>query len=141
MRLDRSAHRTRETGLTRGSSLRDLARYTLAGIRLFNGTIALVAPGTLAQRLGVKPEAAPAAAYVLRMFGVRTVLIGLDLLLLEGDDLDRALRNGVVIHASDTLAAATAGVTGQLPATPAATATAISTVNVLLALTARGRRA
>jgi hypothetical protein len=119
---------------------RDLARYTLAGIRLFNGTLALLAPMTLTQRLGVKPDAAPAAAYALRMFGIRTIIIGAELLVLDGDDLDRALRNGVLIHASDALSAATAGATRQLPATPAATATAISTVNVLLALAARDRK-
>ena len=119
----------------------DLARYALAGIRLFNGTLALLAPATLAQRLGVRPEAAPAAAYALRMFGIRTVVIGVELLVLDGDDLDRSLRAGVVIHSSDALAAATAGINKQLPVAVAAAATAISSVNVLLAITAReGRR-
>jgi hypothetical protein len=121
-------------------SLRDVARYALAGIRLFNGTLALLAPTALARRLGVRPEAAPATAYALRMFGIRTVVIGAELLLLDGDDLDRSLRNGVVIHASDALSAATAGLAGQLPAGPAATATAISGVNLALALVARGGR-
>jgi hypothetical protein len=122
-----------------GGSRSDIARYALAGIRLFNGTVALLAPNMLAQRLGVKPEASPAAAYALRMFGIRTIIIGVELLVLEGDDLDRAVRNGVLIHASDALSAATAGVTKQLPATPATTATAISTINFLLALAARDR--
>jgi hypothetical protein len=123
-----------------GSRVRDAARYALAGIRLFNGTLALLAPARLAERLGVKPEAAPAAEYALRMFGIRTVIIGVELLVLDGDDLDRSLRNGVFIHASDALSAATAGARKQLPATAAATATAISSVNVLLALAARDRK-
>ena len=121
----------------RGARARDVARYALAGIRLFNGTVALLAPAAMAERLGVKPEAAPAAAYALRLFGIRTVVIGVELLVLEGDDLDRSLRNGVLIHASDAVSAATAGARKQLPATAATTATVISTVNVLLALAAR----
>ncbi|HYT27314.1 MAG TPA: hypothetical protein VEP73_12620 [Actinomycetota bacterium] len=120
-----------------GARARDVARYALAGIRLFNGTVALLAPAAMAERLGVKPEAAPAAAYALRLFGIRTVVIGVELLVLEGDDLDRSLRNGVLIHASDAVSAATAGARKQLPATAATTATVISTVNVLLALAAR----
>jgi len=117
----------------------DVARYALASIRLFNGTVALLAPTRLAQRLGVNPEAAPAAAYALRLFGIRTVVIGVELLVLDGDDLDRSLRNGVLIHASDALAAAVAGSRKQLPANAATSATVISTVNVLLALAARNR--
>jgi hypothetical protein len=54
----------------------DFARITLAGIRLFNGVAALFVPTTLARRLGVDPEANPAALYALPLFGVRTVLIG-----------------------------------------------------------------
>jgi hypothetical protein len=120
-----------------GARARDVARYALASIRLFNGTVALLAPTMLAQRLGVKPDAAPAGAYVLRLFGIRTILIGVELLVLDGDDLDRCLRNGVLIHASDAISAATAGARKQLPAAAAATATGISTVNVLLAVAAR----
>src|SRR5262245_24285049 len=119
-----------------GSHARDLARYALAGIRLFDGTLALLAPARLAQQLGVKPEAAPATEYALRLFGIRTIIIGVELLVLDGEDLDRSLRNGVPIHASDAVAAAAAGVTNQLPAAPSAT----STANVLLALAGRGRK-
>ena len=123
-----------------GVRVRDVARYTLASIRLFNGTVALLAPTMLAQRLGVKPDVAPAAAYALRLFGIRTIIIGAELLVLHGDDLERCLRNGVLIHASDAISAAAAGVGKQLPPTAAATATGISTLNVLLAVAARDRK-
>ena len=53
----------------------DYARIALASIRLFNGAAALFVPATLARRLGVDPETNRAALYVLRLFGVRTVLI------------------------------------------------------------------
>ena len=55
---------------------RSTARYTLAAIRLFNGGVALFAPETLARRLGADPQANGAVIYVLRMFGIRTVVIG-----------------------------------------------------------------
>ncbi len=120
---------------------RDYARYALAGIRLFNGVAALFAPAILLRRLGVDPHTDRAATYALRLFGVRTIIIGAELLVLKGEDLDRSLRNGVFIHASDAISAATAGVQRQLAPKPAATATLISSVNVLLALAARGRKA
>ncbi len=120
--------------------VRDAARYALAAIRLVNGTAALFAPAQLLRRLGVDPRANPAAFYALRMFGVRTIVIGAELLLLEGDELDRSLRNGVLIHTSDALSAAVAGARRQLPRRGAVAATLISTLNVTLALAARKGR-
>lgn len=124
----------------RSERARRCARYALAGIRLVNGTAGLLAPALLLRRLGVDPEANPAAFYALRMFGIRTVVLGAELLVLDGDDLDRSLRTGVLIHASDVAAAATAGATHRLPARSATVATLISTVNVGLALAAREPR-
>jgi hypothetical protein len=115
------------------------ARYGLAAIRLFNGTVALIAPERLSRRLGINPDTSPGAIYAFRLFGIRTVIIGAELLLLDGEDLDRSLRNGVLIHASDTLAAVGAGARRQLPARPALLATLISSVNTGLALAARQR--
>ncbi|MEV8531435.1 hypothetical protein [Streptomyces sp. NPDC051211] len=113
------------------------ARYTLAGIRLVNGVAALLAPQMMARRLGADPTR-PALIYALRMFGVRTVVLGAELLLLkDADALRRALRVGTLIHASDALSAAQAGRAGTLPPGPAMAATAISTVNVALTLVAQ----
>jgi hypothetical protein len=81
-------------------ALATAARVALAGIRLVNGTAGLVAPEKLAVRLGADPED-PALLYALRLFGVRTVVIALDLLRRE----PTALRTAVPIHASDTVAA------------------------------------
>ena len=124
----------------RSERARDVARILLASIRLFNGAVALLAPAALARRLEGTPEANPAVLYALRLFGVRTVVIGAELLL--GDEAQRArsLRTGVAIHASDATAAVVAGVRRQLPARVAATAALISIVNTALALTARPRR-
>jgi hypothetical protein len=117
----------------------DFARITLAGIRLFNGVAALFVPTTLARRLGVDPEANPAALYVLRLFGVRTVLIGAQLLLRESGVRAHSLRVAPVIHALDAMAALIAGDRGHLPRRAATTAALISTVNTVLAVIAQTR--
>jgi hypothetical protein len=118
---------------------RDVARILLACIRLFNGLAALLAPNLLATRLGIDAEKNPAALYVLRMFGIRTVLIGADLLLQKGERRREALRLGIVVHASDTLAAYLAGRSGKLPSNTAKMIVAISAVNTGLALYANQR--
>jgi len=113
----------------------DCAWMALGVIRFVNGILALLAPGFLARRLGVRPESQPAMLYVFRMFGIRTVLIALDLWL-RPTERRRALRQGILIHASDTTAALMAGLFGQLPARSAATATLISATNTALAIVA-----
>ena len=117
----------------------DYARITLAGIRLFNGVAALFVPATLARQLGVEPAANPAALYALRLFGVRTVLIGAQLLLRDDEVRAHSLRVAPAIHALDASAALIAGERGQLPRRAATTAAIISTVNTVLAIVALKR--
>jgi len=118
---------------------RDYARILLAGIRLFNGTAALFAPTLLARRFGDNPNSA--IIYVLRLFGVRTIIIAIELLVPDEDFRARALRYAIPIHASDTLSAALAGIQGQLPSRTSIMLTAISGVNTALAIFAQPRRA
>lgn len=106
-------------------------------MRLVNGTASLVAPATFARRLGVDPDTNGPALYALRLFGVRTILVGTELLSGNPEVRARALRLAVRIHLSDTLAAAIAGASGQLPAKGAKTAMITSSVNTLLAVLAR----
>ncbi|MDQ3811309.1 MAG: hypothetical protein M3336_13560 [Chloroflexota bacterium] len=112
---------------------REVARVALAGIRLFNGLAALVAPAQVAARLGVDTNANPAMLYVLRMFGIRTVLIGLDLLGKKGKQRAEAARQGVLIHASDTVAAFVASRRAGFPTPIGNVVVVISLVNTLLA--------
>lgn len=117
------------------------AAQALGAIRLINGLAALFAPYTLQRRVGIDPEANRASVYGLRMFGIRTVVIGAELLLVGGRErLQRALDQGVLIHASDTLCAAYAGWRGNLSRRSSIMATAISGFNTGLALYARGGR-
>jgi hypothetical protein len=118
----------------------EFAWKALAIIRLVNGALALVAPRWLARRLGVDPAAQPAMLYALRMFGIRTVLIGAELWL-QPETRQRSLRQGIVIHASDVTAALIAGVFGQLRVRSALTAGGISMLNTALAVFASARTA
>jgi hypothetical protein len=119
----------------------DYSRIALASIRLFNGIAALFVPATLARRLAVDPETNRAALYVLRLFGVRTILIGAQLLLRNEGLRAHSLRVAPVIHAVDAAAVLIAGERGYLPLRAATTAALISTVNTGLAVVAQKRGA
>jgi hypothetical protein len=118
-------------------SRNDCARIALAGVRIFNGTASLAAPGAFARRLGTDVDAEGAAVHIARMFGIRTILIGVDLLSRDAGVRRHAVSVALVVHASDTASAAAAGLSRKLPARSAALATGISAVNVVLALVAR----
>jgi hypothetical protein len=113
-----------------------LARKALAGVRLVNGTLGLLAPRLLLRRLGTDAHVDPSGIYPFRMFGIRTILLGADLLLLDGEQRQRATRLAVLIHGSDTVSAATALVQGTLPRKVAVLTTTISAVNTALAVVA-----
>jgi hypothetical protein len=121
------------------SRLRDSARVSLAAIRIFNGTAGLLAPGLLARRLEVEGGAVAPLAYPFRMFGIRTILIGADLLARDPAVRRHAVRAAVVVHLSDTVSAFVAGASGALPRRAANATTAISALNVVLALLANRR--
>jgi hypothetical protein len=113
----------------------DLPRVLLAGVRLTMGTAGLLAPGLVIRRLDIDPTAQPGMRYPLRMFGVRTVLIGAELLTRDPRRRRHATRLAPVVHGSDTVAALLAWQLGDLPRRAGAMATAISAVNLVLAVT------
>jgi hypothetical protein len=113
-----------------------VARYALAGIRIINGSVALIAPSAIICRFGESPADDNAAVYGLRMFGIRTVVIGVDLLDLEDAPLRRALGQAIIIHASDTATAASLGLSGRVRRPWAIVLTLISAANTGLAVTA-----
>jgi len=117
---------------------RDYARILLAGIRLFNGAAALFTPKLLARQFGDNPN--HAVVYALRPFGVRTIIVGIELLAPDEELRASALRYAIPIHASDTLSAALAGIQGQLPSRTSIMLTAISGVNTALAIVAQQRK-
>jgi hypothetical protein len=119
------------------NQVRDYARIALGAIRLFNGGVALFATQLLARQVGVDPDASPGTLYFERLFGVRTVILGLQFLLAKPtDDLSDALRLAVIIHASDTVAAVMASMSGKLPGKSGTLVPLISAVNTVLAILA-----
>jgi hypothetical protein len=112
------------------------ARKLLATIRIVNGAAGLLVPDKLLGRLGVDTAKDRSGTYPFRMFGIRTILIGLDLLLLTGDELRRAEKLAVLIHATDTASAAVTTARGDLPRKQGLVAIGISAVNTGLAVVA-----
>jgi len=110
------------------------AHLALGAIRLFNGVSALVVPEIVSRRLGSDPAASPGAIYPLRMFGVRTVILGAELLFGDEDTRQRSLALGRFVHASDTAAVALGGLRGQLPPRTAVLLTGVSALNTTLAV-------
>jgi len=122
-------------GFHAGHPLGTVALRVLAVIRLVNGLLGLVLPGVLVKRTSADPsDTSP--YYALRMFGIRTVVLGADLLLLKGPALQRASKEAVVIHSCDTACAAIGGIRGDMPPRAARLAVAISGVNTALAVLA-----
>src|SRR4051794_12877746 len=108
----------------------------LAAIRIVNGALGLLAPQVLVRRTSTDP-ATREPYYALRMFGVRTVVLGLDLLTLTGPAQERARTQAVIIHATDTASALLGGLRGDVPPRVARTTVAISAVNTVLAVVAK----
>lgn len=109
------------------------ARKLLAAVRIVNGAAGLVYPQFLLRRLGTDPRIDSSGIYPFRMFGIRTILIGADLLVLGGEARRRSCRLALVIHATDTISAATAGLRGDVPRKAGIITTAISAGNTVLA--------
>jgi hypothetical protein len=118
----------------RRSRVGNAARVTLAAVRIFNGAVGLVAPTVAAGRIGT-PEGSP--LYPWRMFGIRTVIIGAELLSRDPDVRARAVHLALPIHASDTASAAIGGLLGETSKRTSLMLTAISGTNTVLALLAR----
>ena len=111
------------------------ARLLLACIRLFNGAMALFAPQMIIRRFKADESAEDpeVAVYALRMFGIRTILIALDLMRGKGPVGAHAVRVAPIIHASDLITAALVARGGRVPKETGALIVAISGFNTLLA--------
>lgn len=90
----------------------------------------------LLRRLGADPAANKVTIYPMRMFGIRTIVLGVQPLI--DTRSPEAGRFGVVIHATDAATAITAGVRRQLPPRVAVMTSAISLTNTALAVTIAG---
>jgi hypothetical protein len=112
-------------------------RVALGLVRLANGVLGLCLPGMLIGRIDPVAPPSPAAVYAFRLFGVRTLLLGRDLLWGSDEVRAKAVAEAPLIHAADTVTATLLTVTGRLPVRSGAPLMAISSINTLLALLAR----
>ena len=103
-------------------------------MRLINGAMGLVVPAIAARKIGT-PAGAP--LYPWRMFGIRTLIIGGELLSRDPELRAKAVRLALPIHASDTASAAIGGLLGETSKRTSIMLTAISGTNTVLALLAR----
>jgi hypothetical protein len=115
----------------------DFARISLGLIRLVNGAIALVSPQIITRRFTDSPP--PVAVYALRMFGIRTVLVALDLMRHPGPDRRHATKVAPLIHASDLTTAILISRAEGVPKSTGRLIVAISALNTVLALLSRDK--
>jgi hypothetical protein len=119
----------------------DKARVGLAVVRLLNGVLALVAPKVLIARISPGGPPDPAAVYAFRLFGIRTILIGGDLLRTSGAERDKAVAEAPIIHGSDTATATLLTVTKAVSPRTGVPLILISGLNTVLSvIAARGLR-
>lgn len=111
-----------------------ITKQVLAGIRLVNGGLALAVPNVLGARLGVNTSSSPGLGYAFRLFGVRTVLIGVQLWRAPAVPDNSTVREAILVHGADTAAAVAVYRLGELPRRGALLAIAISATNTALAV-------
>ncbi|HEY5785956.1 MAG TPA: hypothetical protein VIT41_13165 [Microlunatus sp.] len=111
-----------------------ITKQVLAGIRLVNGGLALAVPNVVGGRLGVSTVTSPGLGYAFRLFGVRTVLIGIQLWRTPAVAGNHVIRETMLIHGADTAAALVVYKMGELPRKGAMLAVGISAVNTALAV-------
>lgn len=115
------------------------ARTALGLIRIANGGVGLAAPDVLISRIDPDDPPSPAAVYAFRLFGVRTVLIGRDLLRRPGEARSRSVAEAPLIHASDTVTATLLTVSRTVPPRTGLMLVGISGLNTVLAVVASRR--
>jgi hypothetical protein len=112
----------------------------LAAIRIANGAIALLTPGVFASRMGSSSGEA-AARYPFRLFGVRGVLTGCEMLWPRAGE-GHTHEVAVLVHGSDLTAAVLAARRRDVSRSFASKTIALSALNTGLAVwgLARHRR-
>jgi hypothetical protein len=113
-----------------------VASRILGVIRLVNGALGLFAPQVLVRRLSTEHSIDEAALYPFRMFGIRTLVLGVHILTARGPSLRRASLVAVLIHGTDTLSATIGAIRGEVSPRTARLTITISAANALLALIA-----
>ena len=101
------------------------ARRALMSLRTAVGWSSMVMPRLTLRIFGVNAAEQPGLVYVLRLFGIRDILMAYQLYQAQtvhstAEEMEEALRQGMAVEGIDTLSALVAGARGNISARTAA---------------------
>lgn len=112
------------------------ARAALMGLRASLAVGVWVAPVATGRLFGLDPEENRGAPYLGRLFGVREGALVAELALASPERVTAVAQRHILVDAADVVAAAVAGVRGQLPKRAAVMAAATAGLAVYLGVVA-----
>ena len=114
------------------------ARVTLVA-RCSLGAASLVAPRLTIRMLQLDPNANPSADFLIRIFGVRDIFLGVAPFLISDPGRSTILGSATVVDLTDLAAAALAGLTGRIPPRAAIVASGAALIRATLSAATVGR--
>ena len=114
------------------------ARATLVA-RCSLGAVGLVAPRFTIRMLQLDPDLSPAADFLVRIFGVRDIFLGVAPFLIPDAGRSRILGSATWVDLTDLAAAVLAGLTGRIPPRAAAVTASAALIGAGLSAATIGR--
>jgi hypothetical protein len=103
------------------------------------GAASLIFPRFTARLLQMDPDANPASSFLMRLFGVRDIFLGVAPLLVSGQGRSRILGAATGVDLTDATAAVIAGLTRQIPPRASAVGAAAALTGACLSAATMGR--
>jgi hypothetical protein len=103
------------------------------------GAASLILPRFTARLLQMDPDANPASSFLMRLFGVRDIFLGVAPLLVSGQGRSRILGVATGVDLTDATGAVIAGLTRQIPPRASAVAAATALTGACLSAATVGR--
>jgi hypothetical protein len=114
------------------------ARVTLVA-RCSLGAASLVAPRLTIRMLQLDPEPNPSAEFLIRIFGVRDIFLGVAPFLISDPGRGTILGSATGVDLTDLAAAALAGLTGRIPPRAAVVTASAALLGAVLSAATVGR--
>ena len=103
------------------------------------GAASLILPRFTARLLQMDPDANPASSFLMRLFGVRDIFLGVAPLLVSGQGRSRILAAATGVDLTDATAAVIAGLTRQIPPRASVVATVAALTGACLSAATVGQ--
>jgi hypothetical protein len=103
------------------------------------GAASLIFPRFTARLLQMDPDANPASSFLMRLFGVRDIFLGVSPLLVSGQGRSRILAAAAGVDLTDATAAVIGGLTRQIPPRASVVAAAAALAGACLSAATVGR--